>query len=65
MSKTMAPPIERLLSTGEVDRLFRLREGTAYALCRAGRIRCAKRSIRGRDAFFVSPTDANTEWGPK
>ncbi len=64
MSK-LAPPIEQLLSTGEVDRLFRLKDGTAFRTCQAGLLRCAQRSMRGRTTYFIAPSDANALWGPK
>jgi hypothetical protein len=67
MSKAVAaaPPVERLMSTGEVDRTFRLAKGTAFAACSAGLIRCAKRQMRGRDTYFIAPSDAMQQWGPK
>ncbi len=60
-----APPEVRLLYASEVDRLYRLREGTAHALCAAGGIRCAKRSRAGRIAFLIAPDDAAKAWGPQ
>ena len=65
MPKAVAPPVARLMSTGEVDRTFRLAKGTAFAACRAGLIRCAQRSARGRITYFIAPSDALAEWGPK
>lgn len=60
-----APPMERLLTTSEVDRLFRLKHGTARLAAEAGDIKSAKRERGGHACYLIAPDDAREMWGPK
>lgn len=55
--------IERLLTCTEVDRVFRLRKGTAREAAAAGLVPCAKRERGGKETFLIDPADARAEWG--
>lgn len=57
--------VERLMTCTEVDRIFRLKHGTARAAAEAGLLPSATRERGGHTCYLIAPQDAREMWGPK
>jgi hypothetical protein len=55
----------QMLTCTEIDRLFRLRHGTARAAAAAGEIRCRVQPRGGKTSYLIALSDARDAWGPR
>lgn len=64
LARLQASPVrDPMLTAGQVDRLYRLRKGTAAAHCRTGALSHTTRKGRRSETFLIDPKDAARAFG--